>query len=161
MFTGTYLTQHFKRHFLSSRVKICAVELWEVWFDPETAPLRTCTIITTPNPVTAPIHARLPVILPPEGQSAWLSRESSPEQLSGSLVPHSRRRDGKLWPWPKTRFPKRDVVRPLECEFFLVGCSCLRGGYRRGGKRLKSRPRDRSSRLWARGGKAGSVSPDD
>jgi len=31
----------------------------------------------------------MPVILPPDAQSAWLSRETPPEALSALLVPHS------------------------------------------------------------------------
>ena len=64
--------------------------LWEIWNEPGAGPLRSCTIITTtPNAVTAPIHDRMPVILPPENQAAWLSRETPLDQLSGLLVPHT------------------------------------------------------------------------
>lgn len=67
--------------------------LWETWRDPETPdgePLRTCTIITTtPNAITAPIHDRMPVILPPAAQEAWMARETTLEHLQALLVPHS------------------------------------------------------------------------
>jgi putative SOS response-associated peptidase YedK len=64
--------------------------LWEMWNDPEAGPLRTCTIITCePNALMAEIHNRMPVILPPESRSAWLGRETPPEQLAGLLVAHA------------------------------------------------------------------------
>ena len=48
--------------------------LWETWFSPDGSELDTCTIITTePNTLTADIHSRMPVILPPESYSEWLS----------------------------------------------------------------------------------------
>jgi putative SOS response-associated peptidase YedK len=50
--------------------------LWEFWRDrddPEAEPLRSCVIITTEaNKLLAPIHDRMPVILPPEAWSNWL-----------------------------------------------------------------------------------------
>lgn len=47
--------------------------LWENWRDPSGQPVRTFTIITTePNDLIAPIHNRMPVILRPEAEAAWL-----------------------------------------------------------------------------------------
>jgi putative SOS response-associated peptidase YedK len=60
--------------------------LWEEWTAPDTGELvRTCTIITTgPNALMAPIHDRMPVILPPEAREAWLRPEP---QESAALLP--------------------------------------------------------------------------
>jgi len=47
--------------------------LWEVWHDAEDRPLRTCVIITTEaNRLLAPIHDRMPVVLPPDTWDEWL-----------------------------------------------------------------------------------------
>jgi putative SOS response-associated peptidase YedK len=47
--------------------------LYETWRPPAGDPIRTCTIVTTePNGLIAPIHDRMPVILPREGESLWL-----------------------------------------------------------------------------------------
>lgn len=47
--------------------------LWETWKEPTGDLLRTFTIITTsPNELLAPIHNRMPVILPREHESIWL-----------------------------------------------------------------------------------------
>ena len=48
--------------------------LWETWKSPEGAAVESCTIITTtPNALMEPIHNRMPVILPKQAESAWLS----------------------------------------------------------------------------------------
>jgi putative SOS response-associated peptidase YedK len=63
--------------------------LWEVWEDPETKePVKTCSIITTsPNELTAPIHDRMPVILPMDRRGAWLDSSTDAETLKSFLVP--------------------------------------------------------------------------
>lgn len=64
--------------------------LWEEWTPPgSTEPLRTCSIITTQaNELVAPVHDRMPVILPKEQESTWLASETTPEALSALLVPY-------------------------------------------------------------------------
>ena len=64
--------------------------LWERWESPEGDEWLTCTIITTrSNELIAPIHDRMPVILPPEGYDRWLAvEELSPEELGGLLRPY-------------------------------------------------------------------------
>ncbi|WP_043833963.1 SOS response-associated peptidase [Muricoccus aerilatus] len=63
--------------------------LWEGWQDPEGNWLRTYSIITTEaNPKQAPLHHRMPVILPREDWAAWLGEEEAPaERLLGMLRP--------------------------------------------------------------------------
>jgi putative SOS response-associated peptidase YedK len=47
--------------------------LWDRWVSPDGEPLESFTILTTkPNDVVAPIHDRIPVILPPDGYDRWL-----------------------------------------------------------------------------------------
>ncbi|MGE0759236.1 MAG: SOS response-associated peptidase [Pirellulaceae bacterium] len=64
--------------------------LWERWrggADGEA--IESCTIITTDaNPVTRPIHDRMPVILEPEDYDRWLSPDvQDREELESLLVP--------------------------------------------------------------------------
>lgn len=67
--------------------------LWEIWHDRtagEDAPrLRTCVIITTePNELLAPIHDRMPVILPESTWDRWLSVDNrDTASLADLLVP--------------------------------------------------------------------------
>lgn len=51
--------------------------------------LVSCTIITTEaNPVVAPVHDRMPVILPdPETESEWLGPELESDRIGSILVP--------------------------------------------------------------------------
>jgi putative SOS response-associated peptidase YedK len=53
--------------------------------------LPTCTLLTTePNAVVAPVHERMPVILPKEQYPAWLDPERRREdQLRPLLVPYT------------------------------------------------------------------------
>jgi putative SOS response-associated peptidase YedK len=47
--------------------------LWDLWLDAEGRPLRSCTIITTAaNKTMAPVHHRMPVILPRGVWDEWL-----------------------------------------------------------------------------------------
>jgi putative SOS response-associated peptidase YedK len=47
--------------------------LWERWRQPEGGELQTCTILTTAaNPLLAPLHDRMPVILPADQYDTWL-----------------------------------------------------------------------------------------
>ena len=47
--------------------------LWDRWDGDPEGPVDSFTILTTePNEVVAPIHNRMPVILPPERYDAWL-----------------------------------------------------------------------------------------
>ncbi|TFG71306.1 MAG: SOS response-associated peptidase [Anaerolineales bacterium] len=64
--------------------------LWEFW-QPDTTPLLTCTILTTvPNSLMAPIHDRMPVILPEEKYDFWLTADEEEKRaLKDCLQPFS------------------------------------------------------------------------
>src|SRR3712207_975003 len=50
--------------------------LWEGWRGPDGTALRSFTIVTTEaNAKLAGVHARMPVILPPEAWPLWLGEE--------------------------------------------------------------------------------------
>ncbi|MEO5840691.1 MAG: SOS response-associated peptidase [Acidimicrobiales bacterium] len=65
--------------------------LWETWRGPDRndEPLRTCTIITTTaNETMAPVHNRMPVILPPDKWAQWLDPDmQDTDALAEFLVP--------------------------------------------------------------------------
>jgi putative SOS response-associated peptidase YedK len=70
--------------------------LWEVWRDPDVADdadpdawLRTCAIVTTrANDLLAPIHDRMPVVLPEDAWDAWLDpRVRETDDLQAMLAP--------------------------------------------------------------------------
>jgi putative SOS response-associated peptidase YedK len=61
--------------------------LWSIWHGEDGRRLRTCTILTTAaNPAIAPLHDRMPVILAPEAEAAWLEGSDSAERLRQLLV---------------------------------------------------------------------------
>jgi len=63
--------------------------LWDRWESPEKGVIETCTILTTSaNAVLAPIHDRMPVILPPGKYDRWLDPAlKDPDSLAPLLVP--------------------------------------------------------------------------
>lgn len=64
--------------------------LWEAWHPDDTPPLHSCTILTTEaNPLVAPIHDRMPVILPPAEYDLWLTEAAlDPEVVRPLLEPY-------------------------------------------------------------------------
>jgi len=47
--------------------------LWSIWYAPDGRTLRTCTILTTAaNAAIASLHDRMPVILTPDAEAAWI-----------------------------------------------------------------------------------------
>jgi putative SOS response-associated peptidase YedK len=63
--------------------------LWEIW-RPDESPVYSCTIITTePNELVAPIHNRMPVILPRTAYDLWLDpAEQEPGAFQELLGPY-------------------------------------------------------------------------
>ncbi len=61
--------------------------LWSIWQAPDGSKLRTCTILTTAaNAAIAPLHDRMPVILEPEHEAAWLDPATPRSQLHEMLA---------------------------------------------------------------------------
>ena len=61
--------------------------LWDRWQN-DGVDITSCSIITTtPNELLTTIHDRMPVILSPESQDAWLSNNTEPAQLKRLLIP--------------------------------------------------------------------------
>jgi putative SOS response-associated peptidase YedK len=65
--------------------------LWSIWHGEADRTVRSCTILTTAaNDLVAPLHDRMPVILEPSAEHAWLDASTPPErlaQLCGGLPP--------------------------------------------------------------------------
>src|SRR6201990_1997718 len=74
---------------LADRRLMALAGLWETWRSPAGERVRSFAIVTTAaNPLLAPIHDRMPVILGPEHWPAWLGESPAcPEGLKSSLVP--------------------------------------------------------------------------
>ena len=65
--------------------------LWAVWRDPEGVRVPSCTIVTTAaNDLLAPIHDRMPVVLPQGLEDLWLDHSvDDPGVLAGVLSPYA------------------------------------------------------------------------
>nr|ACU26398.1 uncharacterized conserved protein [uncultured bacterium HF186_25m_30B18]ACU26435.1 uncharacterized conserved protein [uncultured bacterium HF186_75m_14K15]ACU26486.1 uncharacterized conserved protein [uncultured bacterium HF186_25m_13D19] len=74
---------------LSDESAFAMAGLWERHTDPVAGDtLDTFTVLTTEaNDVLAPLHHRMPVILPPQDYETWLCRESDPRALLNLLRP--------------------------------------------------------------------------
>jgi putative SOS response-associated peptidase YedK len=61
--------------------------LWSIWYGERDEKLRSCTILTTAaNSAIAPLHDRMPVILAPDAEAAWLDAATAPTDLERVLV---------------------------------------------------------------------------
>lgn len=70
--------------------------LWDRWRSPD-GELLSCTILTTtPSEAVAPIHDRMPVILPAGAREEWLDPAATPAALKSLLRPY----DGELEAYP-------------------------------------------------------------
>lgn len=90
--------------------------LWERW-DKGDEPLETCTILTTePNSLLAPIHNRMPVILPTSHFDRWLDPQANSADLQDLLQPYP---PGELKAYPVSRQVNKpsndipDLIKPL------------------------------------------------
>ena len=93
--------------------------LWEVWRpedEPDAEPLRTCTIVTTTaNATMAPIHNRMPVVLPPEAWAGWLDRAvARAADVVGLLVPAPEDQLVRRAVSPRVNSVKNDDVELLD-----------------------------------------------
>jgi len=73
--------------------------LYDVWKSPGGYEVATCTIITcAPRAVMAPIHNRMPVILLPEDEGAWLAPDMTEvEAIMGYLRPYANQLVEAAW----------------------------------------------------------------
>ena len=61
--------------------------LWETWTGPNGEELDTATIVTTrANRTLAPIHDRMPVVVPPEAFNLWLDCANVDAQTAAALI---------------------------------------------------------------------------
>ena len=64
--------------------------LWTSWRDPErNLEIVTCTIVTTTaNELVAPVHDRMPAMLPASLEAAWLSHDVDKQEAVSLLRPY-------------------------------------------------------------------------
>ena len=74
------------RFILENREPFAFAGLWELWKSPSGEWIKSCAIVTTSaNGLVAPIHNRMPVILPQEAESLWLDHNITDPGVPTSL----------------------------------------------------------------------------
>ncbi|MDI3257084.1 MAG: SOS response-associated peptidase [Kyrpidia sp.] len=99
---------------LRSREVFAFAGLWETWKGPNGAVIHSCAILTTAaGPVLSPIHDRMPVIVPPDLEDAWLAPGlARPEQLRERL---GRASDDRFEVYPVGRMVNAAGVEDPRC----------------------------------------------
>src|SRR3954468_230147 len=65
--------------------------LWETWMGPNGEEMETAAIVTTAaNSQLAPLHGRMPVILPPEAFNLWLDHGNVDAETAATLIGPAR-----------------------------------------------------------------------
>ena len=59
----------------------------DCWAVGETRVIGACLVTTTPNPLVAEVHDRMPAILPREHYAEWLDPETDEDRLLALLRP--------------------------------------------------------------------------
>jgi putative SOS response-associated peptidase YedK len=90
--------------------------LFSIWKDPEGKEHPTFTIITTePNELLAPIHNRMPVILPEQHFERWLDRDyKETDHLKTLLVPYPAKKMTAYRVSPLVSNPRNDEPQCLK-----------------------------------------------
>ncbi len=90
--------------------------LWERWEDPDGQLVQSCSIVTTtPNELIAPIHDRMPVILPKQFERRWLVPGSQDQDsLKALLAPYSALEMDAYPVSTLVNSPKNDITEILE-----------------------------------------------
>ncbi len=72
---------------LKSGAPMALAGLWETWVGPNGEELDTAAIVTTrANSLLAPIHDRMPVIVPPEAFDLWLNTAEVDAETAAALI---------------------------------------------------------------------------
>jgi putative SOS response-associated peptidase YedK len=91
--------------------------VWERWTGTGQAPLLSCAIVTCPaNEIVAPVHGRMPVIVPPEARATWLAADARADELGALLRPHPADVMERYPVSPLVNAPRNDgpeCIRPL------------------------------------------------
>ncbi len=102
---------------LRSRRPFAFAGVWDRWSPKDGEPLLSCAVVTcVANGVVAPIHDRMPVIVPADARARWLARDAAPAELVALLKAYP---PDELEAYPVSKLvnaPRNDqpeCIRPL------------------------------------------------
>lgn len=92
--------------------------LWETWKSGDDVVIHSCTIVTTEaNSLLAPVHNRMPVILPRDAESLWLDAEDGDAgELRELLLPYDASEMEMYQVSPLVNSPRNDsenLITPI------------------------------------------------
>jgi putative SOS response-associated peptidase YedK len=103
---------------LRSRRPFVFAGVWDRWKPKDGEPLLSCAIVTCPaNAVVAPIHDRMPVIVPADARARWIGGAAEGgliDPLTDLLRPYP---DAEMEAYPVSRLvnaPKNDVAECMQ-----------------------------------------------
>ena len=101
---------------LRSRRPFAFAGLWERWRSPDGEEVRSCTVITgEPNELVRTVHDRMPAMLRPEAEDAWLSPVLPvPDGVPDLLVPYPANLMEALPVSTVVNSPKNDIPECIE-----------------------------------------------
>lgn len=96
--------------------------IWESWLGADGSGIESCAILTTAaNGLMAPIHDRMPVIVPPRLYAAWLGADvHSASEIGEILSPYP---EGSMEAYPVSRLVNSPAVDREECVAPVAGGS--------------------------------------
>ncbi len=98
---------------MQSEAPFAMAGLWDEWRDAEGRPLRSYTILTTEaNALLKDVHARMPVVIPPEMVDAWLDPGIALKDMAGVFDPYS---DEEMAYYPVSTFVNSPVNNGPDC----------------------------------------------
>ena len=87
---------------LADRRLMAMAGLWDMWRSPAGETVRSFTIVTTAaNPLLAPLHERMPVILDPDAWPIWLGEVAADSERLKALLAHYPADRMVVWPVDK------------------------------------------------------------
>ena len=100
---------------LNSRPVFSFAGIWDSWIDAEGRELKTYSIMTCqPNEIIAPVHSRMPVILPREVEKLWATVSTSVQVLMKLLKPYDAANMRAYPVSSRVNNPRNDDERNIE-----------------------------------------------
>ena len=101
---------------LKDRSPFAIAGIWEHWLGADGSEIIGCALLTVPaNDLVSRVHARMPLILPPEAYERWLAPAEHAWQPLQTLLRPYPAEDMQMWPVsPEVNSPRLDTPHLIE-----------------------------------------------